>query len=523
MPKRQFKKTDKFTLLQISKILELENIGYWIKYPEDDKIWFSEIAAAQIGIGDNEVSLNVDYFLSHVVQEDRTGLEQYISAIKVSGKVTEYSFRIVKLNSEAREVLNFMTRITTISVPDNKKKFLIGTLTDLRKQDKFDKELARLKEKTEELNVRKNIFLSNISHEIRTPMNSIIGFSELLNIGILHEAKRKEYVNIIIKQGQQLQKLVDDISELTKYETGDLSINKSPCNLNILLNDLLVNFTREKTRLNKNNLEIRIKLPDNEETITYTDSGRITQILSNLINTSLYFTDKGYVEFGYYRADDLKLEFFVKDTGVGFTADEQKYIFDRLSQVEDIIVKKFEGLGLSLTISKGLVKLLGGSLWVESESGEGSTFFFQIPYEEIPFETYAEGTEEDALARFNWKDKVILIVEDDEVNLKFLEAVLHNTQARIIQANNGYQAVELCKSISKIDLILMDLKLPKMNGFEATRQIRKFNKSIPIIAQTALILDKEKQKCLEAGCTDHIIKPIEIANLVNMINKYLTE
>ena len=522
MPK-SVKKPDKFTFLQLSKILELENIGFWIKIPRGDEIWFSEIAAGQLGI-DGKQSLDVDYLLSKVVQEDRVFLEQYLKIPVNEGEVAVNTFRIMKLNSESKEVLSFKTKITNITDPVKKQHYTIGTLIDITKQEKYDKELTRLKEKAEELNMRKNIFLSNISHEIRTPMNSIIGFSELLNIGILHEAKRKEYVKIIIKQGQQLQKLVDDISELTKYETGELSINKSPCNLNILLNELLVNFKQEIVRLNKINLEINAKLPDDEEIIVYTDSGRITQILSNLINTSIYFTDKGFVEFGYYKTKDAKLEFYVKDSGVGFTADEQKYMFDRLSQVEDTIIKKFEGLGLSLTISNGLVKLLQGRLWVESESGKGSAFYFQIPYEEIPFEAMSEGTvEEQEITEYNWKNKVILIVEDDEVNFKFLEAVLQNTQAQILQATNGSQAVELCRSISKIDLILMDLKLPKMNGFEATKQIRKFNKSIPIIAQTALVLENERQKCFEAGCTDQITKPIEIAKLVNMINKYLTE
>jgi signal transduction histidine kinase/ActR/RegA family two-component response regulator len=484
---------------------------------------FSEIAAAQIGLKD-KLSLTVDSFLNQVVQEDRIVMEYYLKTPPEPGEVIESSFRMIKLDSDANNVLSFKTRFTNVSDSHDRKNYIIGTLFNITKQEKYDKELTRLKEKAEELNMRKNIFLANISHEIRTPMNSIIGFSELLNIGILHEAKRKEYVKIIIKQGQQLQKLVDDISELTKYETGELNINKSPCNLNILMNELLVNFNQEKTRLNKINLEIKTKLPDNEEVITYTDSGRITQILSNLINTSIYFTDKGYVEFGYNKTGDSKLEFFVKDTGVGFTPDEQKYMFDRLSLVDDTIIKKFEGLGLSLTISNGLVKLLGGKLWVESETGEGSAFYFQIPYEEIPFEVISESTvDEQEMIEYNWKNKVILIVEDDEVNFKFLEAVLQNAQAQILQATNGAQAVELCRSISKIDLILMDLKLPKMNGFEATKQIRKFNKTIPIIAQTALVLESEREKCFQAGCTDQITKPIEIAKLVNMINKYLTE
>jgi CheY-like chemotaxis protein len=265
-------------------------------------------------------------------------------------------------------------------------------------------------------------------------------------------------------------------------------------------------------------------LPPNEEIIGYTDSGRITQILSDLLNTSLYFTDRGTIEIGYYKADDTKLEFYVKDSGAGFTADEQKYIFDRLSQVQETIVRKFEGLGLSLTISKGLVKLMGGKIWLESEPGSGATYYFQIPYEELPHHDMIEEVDEaPSLSQYSWKDRIILVVEDDEVNYKFLEALLHNTDARIIHADNGYQAIDLCKSINKIDLILMDLKLPDISGFEATVRIRKLNKDIPVIAQTALVLKDEKEKCLKAGCNDVITKPIEIEKLLSLINKYLNE
>ena len=345
-----------------------------------------------------------------------------------------------------------------------------------------------------------------------------------MNIGNLDAKTRAEYFQIIINQGQQLQKLVDDISELAKYETGDLTINKSPCNFNLLLNELLIRVNQQKKQLNKENVEIKISIPTSEEIIGYTDSGRITQILSNLINTSLYFTDRGYIEIGYYKTEELKLEFYVKDTGAGFSREEQKYMFDRLLQTQDTIIKKFEGLGLNLTISRGLVKLLNGKIWVESEPGSGSTFYFQIPYEELPrLDSLEEAEESSTILQYNWKDKLILIVEDDEVNYKFLEAVLLNTDAQVIKADKGNQAIELCKSINKIDLILMDLKLPDISGFEATQKIRKFNKTIPIIAQTALVLASEREKCIKAGCNEQITKPIEIENLLKTVNKYLSE
>jgi signal transduction histidine kinase len=509
---------------RLLKILELENIGYWIKEKGSDIMNFSETAAQITGLKTGDLSVKVYDFLGNVYSEDRYNLEQLMNELPEGKDFSECSFRMVRFNSEAKETINISTRITNIYGYDNKNLLVLGTVSDITKQEKLKREALRIRDKAEELNMQKNIFLANISHEIRTPMNSIIGFSELLNIGNLDARTRNEYFKIIKHQGGQLQKLVDDISELAKYETGDLKINKSPCNFNLLLNELLISFNHQKSRLNKDNVTIKINLPPSEEIIGYADSGRITQVLSNLVSTSLYFTDRGTIEIGYYKSDDKKLEFYVKDTGTGFTADEQKYIFDRLSKVEETVIKKFEGLGLSLTISKGLIKLMGGKIWLESEPGSGSTYYFQIPYEELPHDDTPEEIEEaPALSRYSWKDKIIIIVEDDEINYRFLEALLHNTNARIIHADNGYQAIDLCRSINKIDLILMDLKLPDISGFEATREIRKINKNIPVIAQTALVLKEEKERCLNAGCNDIITKPIEIDKLLSLISKYLNE
>ena len=375
------KKDDYYQLL---KVLELENIGYWTKEKGSDIMRFSEMAAQIIGLKTGDLSMKLNDFLGNVDSEDRPALENYINELSGEKDFIGCIFKMIRFNSEAKEVIYLSTRITNIFGYNNKNSTILGTISDITKQEKLKREALRIKEKAEELNMQKNIFLANISHEIRTPMNSIVGFSELLNIGNLDARTRNEYFKIIKHQGLQLQKLVDDISELAKYETGELKINKSPCNFNLLINELLISFNHHKSKLNKDNVTIKINLPHGEEIIGYTDSGRITQILSDLINTSLYLTDKGIIEIGYYKADDKKLIFYVKDTGAGFTADEQKYIFDRLSQVEETIIKKFEGLGLSLTISKGLVKLMGGKIWLESEPGSGTTYYFQIPYEELP-------------------------------------------------------------------------------------------------------------------------------------------
>ena len=245
--------------------------------------------------------------------------------------------------------------------------------------------------------------------------------------------------------------------------------------------------------------------------------------MANLISNSIKFTEKGFIEFGHLIPSDGKIEFFVRDTGVGLSKDEQKNIFSRFAD-EEMDIKKYEGSGLGLTLSKHLVKLLGGRIWVESEPGKGSVFRFTIPYEQIPADHHESfSADEEEYPRFKWKDRVILIVEDDEVNFRFLEAILDDSEAQILHASNGFQAVELCRSISKIDLVLMDIKMPEMDGLEATRQIRQFNKKIPVIAQTAFIMEIDPDKCLAVGCNAVIGKPIEIKEFLEKINDFLRE
>ena len=378
--------------------------------------------------------------------------------------------------------------------------------------------MLRAKEKAEDSDKLKNIYLSNISREIRIPMNSIVGFSELLNIDSITPEEKIEYIKIIKLQSNLLLKLIDDIAEVARLEAGDVKISKSPCNLNLLLNELLGIASQHKMIHKKENLDLSLNIPDKKGIVTYTDSGRLQQVLTNLISNAIKFTEKGYIEFGYGEKEN-SIEFYVKDTGIGLNKDEQRQIFDRFKYDEEIITRKYEGSGLGLTIAKGIVRLLGGKIWIDSEPGQGTTIFFTIPLEEVPMENIEKAiSEEHASFEFNWKGKVILVVEDDDVNFKFVETILLENQAQVLRANNGLQAVELCQSINKIDLILMDIKMPEMDGFEATRKIRSLNKQIPIIAQTAFALQEDREKCLEAGCDEHVTKPIDIKDLMLKIN-----
>lgn len=393
----------------------------------------------------------------------------------------------------------------------------------LRDLSILQSDLAKAIEKAEESERTKNILLANISREIRTPMNAIIGFSELLNIGNLDFEKRKYYVKTIRNQGTLLLKYIDDITELIKFESGKAIIAKSKCNLNILLKEILLYAGQQKKALNKEVLDIKLELPDKGGLVVYTDPGRLQQVIANLISNSLKYTEKGFIEFGHLPPLDGKIEFFVRDTGIGLAKEQQKNLFGLLPD-EGTDIKKYDGAGLGLTLSKYLVKLLGGKIWVESELGRGSVFRFAIPYEQaLPDHPESASADEEEYPKFEWKDKVILVVEDDEVNFRFVEAILLDSEAQILYAVNGFQAVELCRSISKIDLVLMDIKMPEMDGLEATRQIRQFNKKIPIIAQTAFFTEIDPEKCLAAGCNDCITKPIDIKEFLQKINGFLKE
>ena len=396
-------------------------------------------------------------------------------------------------------------------------------LAQANSDDKNRRDLAIAIEKAEESERTKNILLANISREIRTSMNAIIGFSELLNIGNLDFDKRKYYVKTIRNQGTLLLKFIDDITELIKLESGKVKIAKVRCNLNMLLKEILLYAGQQKKVLNKEALDIKLELPDKSGLVVFTDPGRLQQVIANLISNSLKYTEKGYIEFGHMPPVDGKIEFFVRDTGVGLAKEKQKNIFSRFPD-EELDSIKFEGAGLGLTLSKYLVKLLGGKIWVESELGRGSVFCFTIPYEQaLPDHHEYAAAGEEVYPEFKWKDKVILVVEDDVVNFRFVEAILHDSEAQILHAVNGNQAVELCRSISKIDLVLMDIKMPEMDGLEATRQIRQFNKKIPIIAQTAFFMEIDPEKCMAMGCNDCVTKPIDIKEFLEKINGFLKE
>lgn len=388
----------------------------------------------------------------------------------------------------------------------------------------YEEELVLAKEKAVESDKLKSAFLANMSHEIRTPMNAILGFSELVARTDLSADKRSSYTQHIVNNGKLLLTLVDDIIDLAKIEAGQLKIKRGSTNIDELLEELQHFCIADKKRLKKENVQIvRQQSPTGNMQWLHCDGYRLKQVLLNLLSNALKFTFTGSIEFGYIIPNNATIQFYVKDTGIGITLEQQSIIFDRFRQADNSATRQFGGTGLGLAISKKLVELMGGRIWVESEPNVGSTFFFNLPLI-IPDlkntqQDISDGNGEIILA--NFRGKSILIAEDNDANFQYLNELLKPTGLNIFRAINGIEAVDCIMHRANISLILMDMQLPEMDGFEATKKIKKHIPGIPIIAQTAYALSEEKTKALNSGCDYYLAKPIAAGSLLNLVNQIL--
>ncbi|MGD0341177.1 MAG: response regulator [Bacteroidales bacterium] len=399
---------------------------------------------------------------------------------------------------------------------DRKITGLVGISHDITQRKRANEELIEAKEKAEENDRLKTAFLHNISHEIRTPMNAIIGFSTLLGEPGIDAQTQQSYIETIIKSSDHLLAIISDIIDISNIEAKTVKIVKNEINLNSTLKSLVNQFLPNASD-KKIQLVCETEVPDSDAFVI-TDSTKLNQILTNLINNAIKFTDKGYVKVGC----ELKgkfLEFCVSDTGMGIPEELFQKIFDRFYQVQNAISRLYEGTGLGLAISKEYVELLGGKIWLTSEPGAGTSFFFAIPYEKQVVETLTvveAKTDKGFAAQVK---KTILVAEDIDSNFKLIEYFLSGTSTKLIKATNGKEAVEIALNNRDLDLILMDIKMPVMDGYTATKLIREANITIPIIAQTAYADDMEK--VLESGCSGFISKPFNRKGLLNTLAEFI--
>ncbi|MEI7707234.1 MAG: PAS domain S-box protein [Chlorobium sp.] len=390
--------------------------------------------------------------------------------------------------------------------PDGKPLRMLGTHTDITERKLAAEESDRLK----------IAFMANMSHEIRTPMNGILGFSELLKDPQLSGEEQEEYIELIHQSGQRMLNLINDLMDISKIDAKEVKLQKTETSVNQLVRDVEAFF---KLEVNKKGLHLSCTAGlSDEESIIETDSIKLNQVLTNLIQNAFKFTSKGGIDFGYTRKEKC-LEFYVIDSGIGIPAGKKEKIFERFHQADNSLTRNHEGAGLGLSISKALVEMMGGKIRVESVDGAGSTFCFTLPYspvhipESVPSSSKEMNDEAPSLT--------ILIAEDDDLSSILLKRSLKGENINILCAENGWEAVELVEHHPEINLVLMDIKMPVMNGYEATRIIKKQRPDLPVIVQSAFTSKEEREKAYEAGCDNFITKPIKKSELLEMMQSLL--
>jgi len=378
-------------------------------------------------------------------------------------------------------------------------------------------ELVAAKNKAEESDRLKSSFLANMSHEIRTPMNGILGFMDLLLDSGLSGDERNEYIDIVKISGDRLLNTINDIIDISKIEAGQSRLNRSDCDLNALSSHLY-KFFKPEAEAKGIELKYEAVLPSTHN-LVITDAAKLESVLTNLIKNALKFTRQGSIGFG-CRPEGKQLKFFVTDTGMGIPKDRIRGIFDRFVQADTSHSRAYEGSGLGLSIAKAYVVMLGGDIWVESEQGKGSSFYFTIPFRPAK-ETPRQVDEGNTAQLADLQKHIFLVAEDDAISYSYLNKVLGSEKVKLLRALNGEEAVSICRENPEISMVLMDIKMPVLDGYEATRQILAFRPGLPVIATTAYAFAEDQQKALSCGCVDYISKPLNKDKLMEIINKHL--
>ncbi len=363
--------------------------------------------------------------------------------------------------------------------------------------------------KAEENDMLKTKFIHNMSHEIRTPMNGILGFANILNNKDVTNTQKERFIKIIQSSGKQLLQIIDDILEISRLETKQVKIYEEKVCLNDVLLELFSIFDI-KAKEKKLSLYLERTLSEAQSTII-TDKVKLNKILNNLLENAIKYTNDGFIEIG-YKLIDNNIKIYVKDTGIGIAPKNQKIIFERFSQEDNNLSKKTKGLGLGLSIAKENAELLGGKLNVKSKKGKGSEFFINMPYKPTIKE--------------NKKNKtLVLLAEDEDINYLYYTELVESFEnnIKLIHAKDGKEAVKICKENNEIKLVLMDLKMPIMDGFEATKLIKELRPDLPVIAQSAYTSNKDKEKALDSGCEDFLTKPVFEEDLQKIIDKYFVK
>ena len=410
--------------------------------------------------------------------------------------------------------------VSTVVIEYDGISHILSVTKNITTRKMMELDLIKAKEKAEESDRLKTAFLQNMSHEIRTPMNAIMGFSALLHKQYNNKAKLEYYSNIINRRCADLLDIINEVLDVAKIESGQLPVNTEECKMMELFSDISLFFQEYQKRQNKQHIIFNVQI-NNEiaDAVFLVDKVKLKQILINIIGNAFKFTEQGFIQVGCDVDDNQFVVFYVSDTGIGIPEDKRSFIFERFTQLESTPGHLYGGTGLGLSIVKGLVDLLGGQIWLTSELGKGSTFYFKLPYKTIDKSpqklSYSTENKE-----FDFCNKTMLIVEDDKYNADYLIEILNDTGLDIIHTFYGIEAVQIATT-RKIDIVLMDIRLPDIDGYLATQLIRKNNPNVKIVAQTAYASHEDKEKAIFAGCNDYISKPILSELLLPIIKKQL--
>lgn len=444
-------------------------------------------------------------------------IDTFLNLQRTAGQTGDNKNVEIPIKSDAKS--NLWVHINLIADRNNKTEVYNWklTLVDITTRKNYEKELIEAREKAKESDRLKTTFLANMSHEIRTPMNGILGFAGLLKDNKFSGTKRNKFIDIIIQNGNHLLTIINDLIDISKIETGRIEIYQSRININEELENMNI-FFKPETDEKGLKLSYHTPLPSQQATLI-TDREKLHSIWINLIKNAIKYTDEGYIDFG-YQLEDNKLKCYVKDSGVGISEKDQESIFDHFVQVEKSTSKPQEGTGLGLAIAKAYVEILGGEISLDSKKGQGSRFTFTIPYkpaENINLEKPV------ADSSVSFKERRILLVEDDYASQEYIKEILVDANAVIIIAETGKQGIEEVKKHTDLDLALIDIGLPDLNGLEVIKQIKQINNKILVLAQTAYASNEDRNKCITAGADDYIAKPINKMNLLQMIRKHIND
>lgn len=495
-----------------------------MKLPEDVMEFISPASKDLTGYAPDEFYQNPGLFRKLIAKESR---EKYIDARRriLSGEsIPSLEYKIVTNSGVEKWVSQ---RNVTVKGKNGEIEALEAIVFDVTSKKKDEVAMKAAKVRAEESDKLKTAFLSSMSHEIRTPMNAIVGFADLLKDPNVSTDDRHQYVEYINENSSSLLRLIDDMVDIARLEAGELDIVKLPVDIDSLCHDVYDDFKHRVDEFpSLSSIDFVLDVPaDVRGLIVNSDRNRLNQILANLVSNALKFTDSGFVHLG-VKPDTTSsgfIEFYVSDSGRGIPAEKQVEVFDRYRYVRGNMNKKINGTGLGLAISRSLVELLGGRLDVESQTGKGTVFTFSLPCEnanrESPVVPVPIVPDSDVV---DWSQKHILVAEDEDNNFKFMQAALKKTNVSLIRAKDGQEALELFREMQHlIDIVLMDIQMPKMNGYDATRELLKIDPDIPVVAQTAFAMSGGKIKCFDAGCIGYISKPYKAKDLIDVIAKHI--